>query len=186
MQTLQVLDTHLIDDIHFSQSYPIVNYDSNARYILTDFTKNKPLVISSTLPAIEAEHLMKKSHVRFKLVVDSYNKWVGTISLKELSEEFIIKKVSEGETRHSIVIADLMTPKSSTLCLKLDTLSSLNIRQFIYSIKDYDITHCVVADQNELCGIISASHIAKRLKIDTHSTEHITFKYLYNLYNANP
>jgi len=74
-----------------------------------------------------------------------------------------------------------MTPKSSALCLDYEAFNTLSILQFVQSLKNHDTTHCVVAHKNELNGIISANHIAKRLKIDTHSIEHITFKYLFSL-----
>ncbi|BCE00890.1 hypothetical protein [Marinicellulosiphila megalodicopiae] len=181
MNTTAYVDTTGIERIHHNYTYTSTSLDSNSQTILTDFHFIKPLVITSDLLAIEAEKLMRQSHVRFKLVTNASNQWVGTISLKELNNEAIIKKVSEGESRNDILVSDLMTHKTQTLCLEFDQFKFMTIRKLLSHLKDSNLTHCLIADSpnGEIRGLISASHIAKSLHIDTLDYPHIDFHNLF-------
>ncbi|MEP0074011.1 MAG: CBS domain-containing protein, partial [Marinomonas sp.] len=93
MKTLTYVSTKSVNDL----TWPAVSEDitiySPALSVFTDFDKAGPRVIEANTRADVLVKLMKKEHVRMKIVVDEDNHFVGIISLEDLSEDALIKMV---------------------------------------------------------------------------------------------
>ncbi len=156
-----------------------VNLDSPALDIFTDFKKTAPLVIDQSLDVMTAEDLMKKTHVRLKLVLDG-DKFVGTLSYEDLVSEKMMAK-----TRHvpraDILVAEIMTPKSQLRAIAFDDVKRAKIRDIVEALKNEGKKHFLVVDGAEhyIRGIFSVSDIARRLHVLINIDRVATFVDIY-------
>jgi len=164
---------HAIDLFHVDSVAHMVQPDefndldiySPAIEFFTDFKKHRPLTIEGSTLAIDVEKLMRKAHVRMKLVVDGNNEFIGTISTEDLNEQNFMIKVANGELRNEITVSDMMCPRQSILALDLEHLERSNISDVIETLQRSGQQHCLVVDRGRghIRGLISASDIARRL-----------------------
>lgn len=161
--TLIALDDtdHLVHPEEFNE----VTLESPALSIFTDFKQHQPSVIEGDTPAIQAEFLMRKAHVRLKLVVDKSDALIGTISFNELDEQNFIAHLAKGVGREDIPVRDLMLPRAQVKALSYPELKKASVNDVIEMLKQNHQQHCLVIDpdQHHIRGIISASDIARRL-----------------------
>ena len=172
---LQSLDNieHLVQPENFNE----ITTDSPAVTIFTDFKQHLPLVIDADTPAMQADYLMKKAHVRLKLVVDENNELIGTISLQELNGQHIQILQNQGIDRKDINVRDLMIPRSKQKVVNYQQLVDATIGDVLEALKKNGTLHCLVVDtdHHQIRGIISASDIAKRLHIPVEIASPTTF-----------
>lgn len=164
---------HLIQPEDFNE----INIDSPALNIFTDFKQHLPLVIDADTPATQADYLMKKAHVRLKLVVDENNELIGTISLQELNGQHIQILQNQGIDREAINVRDLMIPRSKQKAVDYQQLVNATIGDVLDTLQKNGTLHCLVVDkvQHQIRGIISASDIARRLHIPVEIATPTTF-----------
>jgi len=76
----------LIDTLAWPTTELFITAKTPALSILTDFTQHRPLVIRSNVKAVELEKLMKQSHVKMKLVIDTQLNMIrGVISARDIA-----------------------------------------------------------------------------------------------------
>lgn len=157
---------HLVQPDEFHE----LDIASPALEIFTDFKKHMPLVIEGCVPAKDVEVMMRKAHVKLKLVVDADNEFTGTISIEDLDEQHFMTRIATGYARHEILAQDLMTPKARILALSLDDLERASIGEVIKALQKQGQQHCLVVDRSgrQIRGLISASDVARRLHIPIH------------------
>ncbi|MFT7186379.1 MAG: CBS domain containing-hemolysin-like protein [Pseudohongiellaceae bacterium] len=160
----------------------IINLDqrSPALEVFTDFFKRVPLIIEADCNAEDAEHLMKKAHVKMKLVVDGKGNFVGLVSLEDINSQEIIKQISNGLNRKEILVEDLMKPKKNLGALDYRDIRNASISDVMKTLEKMNQQHCLVVDKSmdEIRGLFSASDIARCLSIPLSTYEKITFKSL--------
>jgi CBS-domain-containing membrane protein len=154
---------HLVHPEEFHE----LKLDSPALSIFTDFKKHRPMEIDADTPAVQAEYLMRKAHVRLKLVVDRKEELVGTISLKDLDEQNFILRQRNGFAREAIQVRHLMLPRERIKALAYRDLMSATVGDVVHVLKQNGQQHCLVIDpqEHQIRGLISASDIARRLHI---------------------
>ncbi len=111
MQTIPLFSVSNIAHLVQLEEFHELTIESPALEIFTDFKKHIPLTIEGSVPAVDVENLMRKAHVKMKLVVDTSNEFIGTISLEDLDEQHFMMKIAAGYARQDIQVSDLMTPK---------------------------------------------------------------------------
>jgi len=67
MKTLNLYPTTTVDDLAWPAEVAGLAMDSSALLFFTDFKQVKPLVIESTVSAVEVKRLMQKAHVDLNL-----------------------------------------------------------------------------------------------------------------------
>lgn len=168
MKTLTYVSTKSVNDL----TWPAVSEDitiySPALSVFTDFDKAGPRVIEANTRADVLVKLMKKEHVRMKIVVDEDNHFVGIISLEDLSEDALIKMVAEGYQRSELMVVDLMRPKEDLLALSYASLKNSDIESLLYSQRENSLQHLLVIDENTktIRGLISSNDIVRQLRLD--------------------
>ena len=70
MNALNLYPTTEVDDLAWPDEMEGLTTESPALHFFTDFKKVKPLVIESTVSAVEVKRLMQKAHVRLKFVLN--------------------------------------------------------------------------------------------------------------------
>lgn len=173
---------HLVQPEDFNE----ITSDSPALTIFTDFKKHLPLVIEADTPAIQADYMMKKAHVRLKLVVDENNELIGTISLQELNGQHIQILQNQGMDREEINVRDLMIPRSQQKVVNYQQLVDATIGDVLDALQTNGTLHCLVVDrdQHQIRGIISASDIARRLHIPVEISAPATFVDIFKAVNG--
>lgn len=157
-----------VSHIEWPSQVAEVTLNTLATAVTTDFKVNRPLVIDANTKAVEAEYLMKKSHVKLKLVVDENDQFLGTVSFNDLNNQEFVKKVACGETRENLYVNDFMQEKSKLTAIEWRCLENISIRSLIQFLSNSDEQHVLVTDDNgaTLRGLISASDIARALHLN--------------------
>lgn len=167
MKILNLYPTTEVDDLAWPEEMTELTTDFSALYFFTDFKKVKPLVIESTVSAVEVKRLMQKSHERLKFVLNDADQFIGIVSAEDLIDRKIVQKVSEGSKRDDIALTELMTPKRDLKALDYQEVAKASISEVIRKLKDSGEQHCLVVDRDshEIRGIFSASDISRRLHL---------------------
>lgn len=186
MTNLSVQSCDRVTDIHWPAPSKEYSLFSPAMDFFTDFAVNRPLVIDADTTALEAEYVMKSTHVRMKLVLDREDRFVGVVSLHDLLHRKIVQKVAQGFTRDEIQVGDLMRTKAQLSALDFTDIHNVNIKSVLNNLSSYDEQHILVTDHQgkELRGMISAADIVRRLRLPIDLHGNITFRDVYQLIMA--
>jgi DeoR family transcriptional regulator, catabolite repression regulator len=183
MTHLEFHEIGTVDDFVWPEEVTGISIESPAMLFFTDFEKVKPLVVDLSTRADLARSLMLREHVKLKLVVDSDDKFLGVVSLDDISEQHITAKLSKTITRDSITVADLMVPKREIKGLDFSEVESVDIGTVVHHLKDIGQQHCLVLDKslNKIRGIFSASDISRKLGLPINVQDHSNF---YRVFSA--
>jgi CBS domain containing-hemolysin-like protein len=167
MKTLQMHSLDSVDHLVQPDEAEPVTLASPALLIFTDFNKSQPLMIDSHSRATEAEHEMRKAHVKLKFVVDQSLEMIGVVSFQDLSADTVIKLVASGVSRDEILVTDLMRPRSVLRSIDISDLEKATVGDVIHTLQENGEQHCLVIDRTKhhIRGLISASDIARRLHL---------------------
>lgn len=165
MQAITLFPVDSVAHMVQPEEFNDLDMHSPAIEFFTDFKKHRPLTIEGSTLAVDVEMLMRKAHVRMKLVVDANNEFIGTISTEDLSEQYFMIRLANGERLDEITVSDMMCPKHAILALDLEQLERSSISDVIDTLKRSGQQHCLVVDRSHdhIRGLISASDVARRL-----------------------
>ncbi|MDO8908003.1 MAG: CBS domain-containing protein [Pseudohongiella sp.] len=165
MHTITLFPINSVAHMVQPDEFHDLDIHSPAIEFFTDFKKHRPLTIEGSTLAVDVEMLMRKAHVRMKLVVDADDEFIGAISTEDLSEQNFMIRIANGERLDEITVSDMMCPKKSILALDLQQLERSSISDIIESLKRSGQQHCLVVDRghDHIRGLISASDVARRL-----------------------
>ncbi|BFM48297.1 CBS domain-containing protein [Marinomonas sp. THO17] len=168
MKTLTYVSTKDVNELTWPVMADNTNLYSPALTVFTDFKTGGPRVIESNVRADELVKLMRKEHVRMKLVVDAGNHFIGVISLEDLSEDIFIKQVADGYQRSELLVADLMRPKENLLALSYKSLANSDIESLLFSQRNNQYQHLLVIDEDtkSIRGLVSSNDVARELRLD--------------------
>lgn len=168
MTALILHDVETADHLVSPEEFADVGPYSPAMALFTDFRRHEPLVIEGSMCAADAASFMRQSHTRLRLVVDRNGEFIGTISLHDLSEANLLKKVAGGETRGNIQVMDLMKHRHEHRALSYEDLCRALVRDVIDTLRTSGEQHCLVVDSeaHSIRGLIAASDVARRLRMD--------------------
>jgi len=167
MTKLKFIPADAVTEIASPANNTSITLKDSALMVFTDFLKTSPLILDDATSAIEAERLMRKTHVRFKIVVDQYNHFLGVISSDDLSEQAQLSKANKVTARAELSVTDLMTPKAELEAICRAQLDTATIGDVVDVLKDHGHQHCLVVDTNtgQICGLFSASDISRILHL---------------------
>lgn len=168
MKTLTYVSTKSVNELTWPTTIENINIYSPAVTVFTDFQKAGPRVIESNARADELVQLMRKEHVRMKIVVDADNHFVGIVSLEDLSEDVFIKQVANGFDRSELMVADLMRSKEMLLALSYKSLLHSDIESLLFSQRNNKLQHLLVIDEDTkaIRGLVSSNDVARQLRLD--------------------
>jgi CBS domain containing-hemolysin-like protein len=180
MKTLTYVSTKDVNNLIWPATTEDINIYSSALSVFTDFTTAGPRVIESSTRADELVQLMKKEHVRMKIVVDTDNHFIGVISLDDLSEDVFIKQVANGFKRSELMVADLMRAKEGLLALSYTSLKNSDIESLLFSQRHNLLQHLLVIDEDTkaIRGVISSNDVVRQLRLDV-DVAFSSFAYTY-------
>ena len=181
MRPLTLYNTESIDKLVWPENQHSITGRAPAIDILTDFRRHQPRVKDSGVKALELENLMKRSHVKMKLVLDKNQKFVGIVSLYDLSEENFLKKINKYTTRSELLVSDFMHPRETLKCFDYDELTRATVDDVLETQKHNYQQHCLVIDRkaHEIRGLISARDVARLINRSVDIETHISFEALF-------
>ncbi|PKI02005.1 CBS domain-containing protein [Glaciecola sp. 33A] len=181
MKNLTLYNTESIDELVWPDENISISKNTPALSILTDFHHNLPRVIGTNVKAIDVEAMMKRAHVRMKLVVDDNNKFVGLIGLQDLSEENVLKKVNKNTHRDELLVSDFMHPRESLKCFDYEELTNASVSDVLETQRNNHQQHCLVIDRerHQIRGLISARDVARLINRSFDIEKHLSFEALF-------
>ena len=182
MKSLTLYNTESIDKLVWPEEQVSISAKTPALSILTDFRQHRPRVIDANVRAIDLENLMKRSHVKMKIILDLHKKFIGIVSLYDLSEENILKKVDKNTPRNELLVSDLMHARETLKCFDYNDLAKATVEDVLETQKHNHQQHCLVIDskQHEIRGLISARDVARLINRAVDIKAHISFEALFN------
>ncbi len=182
MTKLTLHSVSTIDELAWPENSTSLSLDNPATTFFTDFTISEPLVIECGIMADNARRVMRKTHVRLKLVVDENKQFIGVISSEDLSEQNIMR-IAGAMNHNDLLVTDLMTRKQDLLALSLVEVERATIGDVVNFLKDNHRQHCLVIDgeTHKIRGIFSASDISRKLKLPVNIHEQSSF---YKVFTA--
>lgn len=142
--------------------------DSPAERVMTDFRQVPPLTMGLNESITDATQAMRKVHVRSVIVTDSNDNFSGILTVMDLeSRKVLSQATSLGLKREDLSIKDVMISRNKLRGIPLSALQKGTIGDLLKTLRHEGTMHMLIVDpeSHEICGIISASEIARRLQV---------------------
>lgn len=170
MSNFKLLAAQNLDQYALSQESKIqpLQLTSPAIEIMTNYSRNPPLMLDKEMPIDEALSLMKSAHVGVSLVSNKQDGFIGTVSLVDLQSSRVLSVANRlGVNRNDLTIGHLMLPKSQFKGIQLQTILNSSIGDVLHTMEHLGLQHILVIAQStmEIVGMISARDISKKLHI---------------------
>lgn len=176
---LKTYEISAVDHLITPEDNLDITLDSPALDIFTDFKKVAPQVIEQSMDVVAAEDLMKKNHVRLKLVLN-HGDFVGTLAYDDLIGEKIMSRIDH-IARSEIAVSEVMTPLSCLKAIDYDEMKHSKIRHIVETLKNEGKQHFLVLDKAHcIRGIFSSADIARRLRVPINIDRASSFADIYN------
>lgn len=166
--SLPTLNLTHIERIDRPKQEKILDLDSPALEALIDFAERSPLMLEQNTPIDEAIGMMRRTHVKLNLVIDSKEAFRGVISLADLLSVNVTRAAeATGLRREDLTVAHVMTGRGQLHALDLQALGSARIGDLLATMKSFGDQHVLVVDRtrDSIRGIISAADIARGLQV---------------------
>lgn len=141
---------------------------------MTDLRKVPASAVATDRTIEDCNALMKARGIRLLFVEDAQRRVLGVITATDLLGEEPVRFMQErGLRRHEILASDLMTPASALEALDLGAVAGAQVGHVVATLKAAGRQHTFVTDEGgrRICGLFSATHIARRLGIDVTTHE---------------
>ena len=165
MKHLHVYEPMESDELAWPDDTHEYTLQSPACWFITDFKLIKPLVVESKTAVDTVKSLMQSSHSCMISVLDSHEHFLGIISLDDLSDQKIIRKLAEGFRRSEICVTDMMVKRRELPAFDAVEIDSASISDVIATLKQHREKYGLVLDRraHSIQGIISIYEISRRL-----------------------
>ena len=146
---------------------PTLDLTSPALKVLNSFTSKDPLRAHYDTTIVNALKQTSNHCSDFILVIDSEDKLLGITSSADLQSSKIMMLAQRLNLhRDEITLHDVMTPLSNLAGASLQSISYACIGDVLQTMEHQGMMFLLVTiKENEICGLISARQIAKKLHI---------------------
>jgi CBS domain-containing protein len=148
--------------------------ESPALEAMTDLRRIAAATVAPHRSINECNLIMIARGIRLLLVEDDQRAVVGVITATDLLGEKPVRFMQERRVRHhEILVSDLMTRSSSLETLDLQAVSHAQVGHIVATLKSVGRQHTFVTDEGgrRICGIFSATEIARRLGVEVPTHE---------------
>ncbi|WP_111495339.1 MULTISPECIES: CBS domain-containing protein [Marinobacter] len=176
MQNYKALPTHEVignQRIVDPQQHQDLTPDDAATSVMRDFRHKRPATISADLDVKEARSLMKSADVPLKLVINHRGEFLGLIGLKDiLGKRVMAQAHAMGISQDDLQVSDIMHPASEFPSVHIRDLERMRVGDVVETFNRAHTEHFLVFEDDAqhpgttcLCGLVSASVVARRLHI---------------------
>ena len=175
------------DKLIFPEDEQPFSLNSNPLLFFSDYARERPLVVDRNMQALEAKRILRSSRVSSCVVVNRKSEFIGILVLEDLSAQEIMKKQASGMMRTDITVNDFYRPREKMYAIDYSELTRSKIIDVIRVLQRFGQKYCLVTDRvnHNLRGILSAEHIAKKLKIDMQDDRAINFYEIFKTIHEN-
>ncbi len=173
-QSYTVLPTYSLQKhtpfYHPERPNDVVNLDSPAKNVFTDFVNKPP---ETTRPGASLEQALNQmivTKVKSLLVIDDDEDVVGLISSKHIHSPEIPKIAQQHDTSaKELSVSTIMTPVDKLKTIDITDLSNARVGHIARLIRDLGVQHLLVIEKNPessqqiVRGILSASRLSRQL-----------------------
>ena len=148
--------------------------ESPAVEAMTDLRAVGAARIAADRSIEECNAIMVARAIRLLFVEDAQRRVLGVVTATDLLGEKPVRYMHErGLRRHEILASDLMTPASALEALELADVMHAPVGRIVATLKKAGRQHTFVTDEGgkRICGLFSATHIARRLGVDVTTHE---------------
>lgn len=145
--------------------------------IMTDLSKTKNITIRPSAAYTEANYLLLQAKVHQLIVTDFDGQIKGVLTTNDLWSERPVMIAAEYGVQHSkLLVRDIMTPVESVDVLSMTDVKQAEVGHILSTLKAAGRVHALVVDNDAsgkqiLCGIFSASSIARLIGVEIISCE---------------
>jgi CBS-domain-containing membrane protein len=153
---------------------PRLALESPAVEAMTDLRLVAASTIATDRTIEECKAIMVARAIRLLFVEDAQCRVLGVITATDLLGEKPVRFMHERSLRrHEILVSDLMTPASALEALDLQAVVHAQVGHIVATLKRAGRQHTFVTDEGgrRICGLFSATHIARRLGIEVATHE---------------
>jgi CBS-domain-containing membrane protein len=153
---------------------PRLTLESPAIDAMTDLRKVAASTVATDRTIEDCNALMVARGIRLLFVEDAQARVLGVITATDLLGEKPVRFMQErGLRRYEILVSDLMTPAPALEALDLQAVSHAQVGHIVATLKQAGRQHTFVTDEGggRICGLFSATHIARRLGIEVSTHE---------------
>lgn len=154
----------------YSDNKPLIDLMSPALEMINNFTQQDPLRAHYETSIVEALKKITNQHTDFILVVDDNKKLLGVVSSADLqSSKTMILAQRLNVARNDVSLRHVMTPLSNLTGVSMQSLSYACIGDALQTMEHRGVMFLLVtASNNEICGLLSAREISKKLQVPLH------------------
>jgi len=169
MSVLNAIDplfTTTIRDIQRPSTLSELTLQSRAIEVLTDFTRQQPMILEQNTSINDAREIMRRTHTKMFLVVDAQESFRGVISLDDLVSEKVMTKMDVSQLRgDELTVEFVMTPRNRLHAIDFKVFQLATIGDVLARMHKYGEQHMIVVDtrSESVRGIVSAHGIARRM-----------------------
>jgi|WetSurMetagenome_2_1015567.scaffolds.fasta_scaffold734951_1 DeoR family transcriptional regulator, catabolite repression regulator len=158
--------TSTIRDIQRPAAMRPLNMHSPAMEVFIDFTQQQPLMLEQSATIDGAREMMKSTHIKLLLVIDSHESFQGVISLDDMVSERVMNVKAQSRVPwRKLTVEQVMTPRSRLRAIDFTEFQLANIADVVAAMTRFSERHLIVVDKQNrsLRGIVSAHSIARRM-----------------------
>jgi CBS domain-containing protein len=151
--------------------------DDPALNVMTDLKKVCVVTVRGKTPMEKAHEKMRRYGVRTLLVLDETDKVLGLLTTTDILGEKPMRFLQHhGGTHADILVRDIMTPQRELEVLNLQDVTASKVGHILSTLKAAGRQHAMVVEENvngsqAICGIFSATQIARQLGVQIQITE---------------
>lgn len=164
-----------------------VSLDSPARMVVDVLTR-PPLTLKPDLDIDAARSSMRQAQVRAGLVTGEADELLGIVTLADLESRKVLSlAVSSGQSRSDLTIGDLMTARDELKGVPVRAVETACVGELLQTLNNEGQAQMLVVEpeSQRICGIVSASNIARRLQMPVSITQRATsFRALVDVISA--
>ena len=145
--------------------------ENTAITVMTDFSKDRPIVIEPDKSVRDALTLMLSGRVRMLVVASKSGDFRGLIRSSDLNGPSpVIAAELNGVTRENVLVRDVMRPKKMIHALDIDIVESAKIGDVLNTLKHLGEPDILVIDNSVtptiIRGVLSVSDFSRELRTD--------------------
>jgi CBS-domain-containing membrane protein len=154
-----------------------VRLDSPALQVMTDLTRQPTATIDTGALVSAANQAMIHRGVRMLFVTDESHRLQGIITASDILGERPLQAMQgRGLKREELRVMHIMTPVKELDTIELATVTRAEVGHVVATLKACGRQHAFVVDRNVageqiVCGVFSATQIARQLGVTIHAGE---------------
>jgi CBS domain-containing protein len=160
------LFTTTVRDIQRPSTISELTLQSPAMEVLTDFTRQQPLMLEQNTSIDDAREIMRRTHTKAFLVIDAQESFRGLISLDDLVSEKVMTKMGVSRLRRDeLTVEFVMTPRNRLQAIEFKVFQLATIGDVLARMQKYGEHYMIVVEtrSESIRGIVSAHGIARRM-----------------------